>query len=165
MFRYWTIRRIRASARAVNFIRLARSNPSEAFRRLEKTIWMRPGRLKIRVIDRAAREDVLRYFDRARMYLGISISDATSKSVLEALVMGRFRSGRYLVLRETVHSRENRLCDPAREKICERFATALTDGALVDSAAVENPGSIRSSLDVLRPKMQDFYRQAQTYGE
>ena len=48
------------------------------------------GTLDVKVIDWAPHDEILRQFGRARLYLGISISDAISTSVLEAMSMGAF---------------------------------------------------------------------------
>jgi glycosyltransferase involved in cell wall biosynthesis len=123
------------------------------------------GILKIKVIDWATHDEILRHFGQARMYLGISISDAISTSVLEAMAMGAFpiQTDTSCCEEWFVHEKTGFAIPPDDfERICERFATALTDDALVDSAAVENLEIIKSRLavEVLRPKMADFYRQA-----
>jgi hypothetical protein len=123
------------------------------------------GILKIKVIDWATHDDILRHFGQARMYLGISISDAISTSVLEAMAMGAFpiQTDTSCCQEWFVDGRTGFAIPPDDfEKICERFAIALTDNNLVDTAAVENFEIIRSRLavEVLRPKMDEFYRQA-----
>lgn len=128
------------------------------------------GILKIKVIDWATHDDILQHFGQARMYLGISISDAISTSVLEAMAMGAFpiQTDTSCCEEWFVHEKTGFAIPPDDfEKICERFVTALTDDDLVDSAALENWEIIRSRLavEVLRPKMQDFYRQALTHAK
>lgn len=123
------------------------------------------GTLKIKVIDWATHDDILRHFGQARIYLGISISDAISTSVLEAMAMGAFpiQTDTSCCQEWFVHGRTGFAIPPDDfEKICERFATALTDDMLVDAAAVENFEIIKSRLavEVLRPKMDEFYRRA-----
>ena len=123
------------------------------------------GTLKIKVIDRATHDDIIRHFGQARMYLGISISDAISTSVLEAMAMGAFpiQTDTSCCQEWFVDGKTGFAIPPDDfEKICERFSTALTDDALVDAAAVENFDTVKSrlALEVLRPKMDDFYRRA-----
>ncbi|WFU37360.1 glycosyltransferase [Bradyrhizobium sp. CB82] len=123
------------------------------------------GTLKIKVIDWATHDDILRHFGQARIYLGISISDAISTSVLEAMVMGAFpiQTNTSCCEEWFVHEKTGFAIPPDDfEKICERFASALTDDNLVDTAAVENFEIIKSRLavEVLRPKMDEFYRRA-----
>ena len=128
------------------------------------------GTLKIKVIDWATHDDILRHFGQARMYLGISISDAISTSVLEAMAMGAFpiQTDTSCCEEWFIHEKTGFAIPPDDfEKICERFATALSDDALVDAAAIENLEIIKSRLavEVLRPKMQDFYRQALAHAK
>ena len=123
------------------------------------------GILKIKVIDWATHDDILRHFGQARMYLGISISDAISTSVLEAMAMGAFpiQTDTSCCQEWFIDGRTGFAIPPDDfERICERFAVALTDDNLVDTAAVENFEIIKSRLaiEVLRPKMAEFYRQA-----
>ncbi|MGC0320822.1 glycosyltransferase involved in cell wall biosynthesis [Bradyrhizobium sp. USDA 326] len=123
------------------------------------------GTLKIKVIDWATHDDILRHFGQARIYLGISISDAISTSVLEAMVMGAFpiQTNTSCCEEWFVHEKTGFAIPPDDfEKICERFVAALTDDNLVDTAAVENFEIIKSRLEVevLRPKMDEFYRRA-----
>lgn len=123
------------------------------------------GTLDIRVIDLASHDDILRHFGKARIYLGISISDAISTSVLEAMAMGAFpiQTNTSCCEEWFVHGKTGFAIPPDDfEEICERFATALSDDSLVDYAATENFRVIESrlALEVLRPKVADFYRQA-----
>lgn len=123
------------------------------------------GTLKIKVIDWASHDEILQHFGRARMYLGISISDAISTSVLEAMAMGAFPIQTNTSCAEEwfVHEKTGFAIPPDDfEEICDRFETALTDDTLVDQAAIENFEIVKSRLaiEVLRPKVGDFYRQA-----
>jgi glycosyltransferase involved in cell wall biosynthesis len=123
------------------------------------------GTLDIRVIDWATHDEILRHFGRARLYLGISISDAISTSVLEAMAMGAFP-----IQTDTSCCAEWFIPDQTGftvpvddfEVICDRVRRALTDDALVDAAAARNFDIIRSRLaiDVMSPKMREFYRVA-----
>jgi hypothetical protein len=123
------------------------------------------GTLNIKVIDIASHDDILRHFGRARIYIGISISDAISTSVLEAMAMGAFpiQTNTSCCEEWFVHEKTGFAIPPDDfEVICERFATALADDGLVDRAAAENFKIIESRLamEVLRPKMAEFYRRA-----
>jgi hypothetical protein len=48
-------------------------------------------KMNIKIIDWATHDEILSHFGRARLYMGISISDGISTSVLEAMAMGLFR--------------------------------------------------------------------------
>lgn len=123
------------------------------------------GVLNIRVIDWATHEDILSQFGRARMYLGISLSDAISTSVLESMAMGAFPIqtntsccdewfedgvGGFIIRPDDM------------EQICDRFERALSDDALVDHAALVNRAVVEARLDtrVVAPQVRDFYSQA-----
>jgi glycosyltransferase involved in cell wall biosynthesis len=123
------------------------------------------GILNIRVIDLATHDEILRYFGRSRLYLGVSISDAISTSVLEAMAMGAFPiQTDTSCCEEWFISGETGFAVPPDdfETICGRFRQALTDDELVDNAAIRNFEIIESRLDisVVRPQVADFYRQA-----
>jgi hypothetical protein len=128
------------------------------------------GTLDIRVIDWATHDEILQQFGLARMYLGISASDAISTSVLEAMVMGAFP-----VQTDTSCCTEWFVPDVSGfavpvddfEVICDRFQRALTDDALVDAAATINLEIIKSRLaiEVFMPRMGDFYAQALSHAD
>jgi glycosyltransferase involved in cell wall biosynthesis len=123
------------------------------------------GTLKIKIIGWAPHDEILRHFGKARIYLGISISDGISTSVLEAMAMGAFP------IQTDTSCCEEWFVDGTTgfavppddfETICARFGTALTDDTLVDSAAVANLEIIKSRLaaEVLHSQMRNFYRRA-----
>jgi glycosyltransferase involved in cell wall biosynthesis len=127
------------------------------------------GVLDIEVIDWATHDEILTRFGRARLYLGISVSDAISTSVLEAMAMGAFPiQTNTSCCEEWFVSGESGFAVPPDdfELICDRFWVALTDDALVDRAARINLEVIRSRLavEVLRPVMRDFYAKALAYA-
>ena len=121
------------------------------------------GKLDISVIDYAPHEKLLRIFGRARIYLGISISDGVSTSMLEAMVMGAFPiqtdtsccdewyvdgEGGFIIPHDDL--------DVVRDRVCR----ALRDDDLVDRAAEINWRTVAGKLDrdVVGPKVHDFYR-------
>lgn len=123
------------------------------------------GVLDIRVIDWATHEEILGHFGRARLYMGISLSDAISTSVLEAMAMGAFpiQTNTSCCDEWFVDGQTGFIVDPEDfEGICDRFERALSDDALVDSAAPINQRTVEERLDlrVLRPRAIDFYERA-----
>ena len=123
------------------------------------------GILDIEVVDWATHDDILRFFGQARLYLGVSVSDAISTSVLEAMAMGAFP------VQTNTSCCDEWFIDGITgfavpvddvEVIAARFLQALTDDALVDAAATQNLAIIHSriALDVIRPRMKEFYTQA-----
>ena len=123
------------------------------------------GKLNIKVIvGQAPHDEILRYFSLARIYLGISISDAISTSVLEAMAMGAFPiQTDTSCCTEWFIDNETGFAVPVddMDEICARFAIALTDDALVDAAAKRNLEIVRSRLDlkVILPRLREFYEQ------
>jgi glycosyltransferase involved in cell wall biosynthesis len=123
------------------------------------------GTLNIKVIDWAPHDEILRQFGLARLYLGVSISDAISTSVLEAMAMGAFPiQTDTSCCAEWFIPEKSGFAIPVNnfDVICERFERALTDDRLVDEAATVNLDIIKSRLaiDVFMPKMRTFYAQA-----
>jgi glycosyltransferase involved in cell wall biosynthesis len=120
------------------------------------------GTLNIHIVGWADHDQMLGYFGSSRMYIGTSVSDAISTSVLEAMAMGAFPI------------QTNTSCcdewfddgvggfitdphDPAL--IRDRVLRALSDDALVDRAAIINARTVAERLDerILAPKVRDFY--------
>lgn len=123
------------------------------------------GVLNIETIDWTPHHTILSYFGKARLYLGISLSDAISTSVLEAMAMGAFP------VQTNTSCCEEWFTDGVGgfavppddfDTICERFHRALTDDALVDRASTVNAETVRTRLDNagLAPRMVAFYEEA-----
>ncbi len=128
------------------------------------------GTLNIKVIDWAPHAEILGQFGRARLYLGISISDAISTSVLEAMSMGAFPiQTDTSCCAEWFIPEKSGFAVPVDnfDLICDRFERALADDALVDEAATLNLDIIRSRLaiDVFAPKMRAFYERAFAHAQ
>jgi glycosyltransferase involved in cell wall biosynthesis len=126
------------------------------------------GVLNIRVIDWATHEDILAEFGRARMYLGISLSDAISTSVLESMTMGAFPiQTNTSCCDEWFEDGVGGFAIPPddMEVICDRFERALTDDALVDHAALVNRAVVEARLDigVVHAQVRAFYDRAFGY--
>ncbi len=120
-------------------------------------------KLKIRIIDVATHDEILSFFGRARLYLGISISDAISTSSLEAMAMGAFPiQTNTSCCDEWFEDGEGGFIIPPDdfETICDRFGRALSDDALVDRAADVNWKTVEARLDfrVLQGEVGRFYR-------
>jgi Glycosyl transferases group 1 len=123
------------------------------------------GVLDIEVVDWATHDDILRFFGQARLYLGVSVSDAISTSVLESMAMGAFPvQTNTSCCDEWFIDGTTGFAVPVDdvEVIAARFHQALTDDALVDAAATQNLAIIRSriALDVIVPRVKGFYTQA-----
>lgn len=118
--------------------------------------------LDVMMLGHVSHDHMLRMFARARIYLGVSISDAISTSLLEAMAGGAFPiqtstsccnewvedgvTG-YIVPVDDVASISARLCD------------AVLNDTLVDNAAELNWLTVQKRLDkeLLRQKALGFY--------
>lgn len=118
--------------------------------------------MNIRIATHCHHDEILMTMGTARLYMGISISDAISTSVLESMAMGAFPiqtntsccdewfkdgEGGFIVSPDD------------EEQISDRFRRALTEDDLVDRAAIINQQAIETRLDVraLAPRLKDFY--------
>lgn len=111
-------------------------------------------------------EEMLSYHGRARVSIGINISDAISTSFLEALVMGSFPIQTHTsCANEWIEDgRTGILVPPEDPEIIERaIRRALTDDDLVNQAADENWVTAVNRLDEKKLKLKtlEFYRQVQ----
>jgi glycosyltransferase involved in cell wall biosynthesis len=108
---------------------------------------------------------MLSYFGRARLYMGISISDAISTSVLESMAMGAFPiQTDTSCCDEWFKDGEGGFIVPPDDfdLISERFERALSDDELVDRAAEINWETVKARLDsrVIRRQIAEFYGKA-----
>jgi hypothetical protein len=110
----------------------------------------------------APNRDILSLHGNARISIGLSISDAISTSLLEAMVMGSFpvQSSTACADEWVEHGRSGLLVPPEDpEEVEKALRRALDDDALVDHAAELNLATARRKLDrkVLKPAILDFY--------
>ena len=106
--------------------------------------------IPIEVIPYRSHEDMLRLFGRARLSIGLSISDAISTTLLEAMVMGAFPiQSCTSCADEWIVDGESGLIVPPEdpEPIAAAIRRAATDDTLVDRAAELNARVVRERLD------------------
>jgi glycosyltransferase involved in cell wall biosynthesis len=106
--------------------------------------------LNIEILPYANHAKMLRLFSKARVYLGVSISDAISTSMLEAMVMGAFpiQTNTSCCDEWIVDGQSGFVIPPDDvEVIADRLRRALTDDTLVDAAAEENWTTVCDRLD------------------
>ena len=127
--------------------------------------------LTIEVLPGCQHEEMLRLYGRARIYLGLSISDAISQSMLEAIVMGAFPIQSCTACAdEWVADGLNGMIVPPEDSqaVAAALRKALTDDALVDQAADYNTRLARDRLDirVVQPKAVALYERVyrETHG-
>lgn len=121
--------------------------------------------LRFRFIGHADHDEMLRLFSEARVYMGISVSDAISTSVLEAMSTGCFPiQTNTSCCDEWYRDGEGGFIVPPDdfEMICDRFERAMIDDALVNRAAEVNWITVQARLDkkVIAKNVQDFYKTA-----
>ncbi|NML47772.1 glycosyltransferase [Ramlibacter sp. G-1-2-2] len=121
-------------------------------------------KIDVRMLHHVPHDYMLRMFSRARIYLGVSASDAISTSLLEAMAMGAFpiqtnTSCCTEWITHGVTGMEIPQDDP--NMIAECLKLALQDDALVDGAATLNWVTVEQRLDerMLREKAKGYYRE------
>jgi glycosyltransferase involved in cell wall biosynthesis len=119
--------------------------------------------VRVDVIPPCSHTDMLRIYGRARIYIGLSISDAISTSLLESIVMGTFPIQSYTACADEwiVDGQSGLIVPPEDVDIIEMaLRRALTDNELVDQAAALNRETARTRLSssVIRPQVIDFYQ-------
>ncbi len=119
--------------------------------------------LCVRTVPPCSHDEMLRLFGSARIYIGLSISDAISTSLLEAMVMGAFPIQSHTACADewVVDGETGMLVPPEDpEIVAAALRRALADDALVDHAAIRNGCLARERLavQVIQPQVVDMYR-------
>jgi glycosyltransferase involved in cell wall biosynthesis len=120
-------------------------------------------KLDIRLLHHVPHDYMLRMFSRARVYLGVSASDAISTSLLEAMAMGAFPiQTNTSCCTEWIQNGVTGMEIPQDNPhvIAECLKVALTNDAVVDDAATLNWTTVVQRLDeqMLREKAKGYYR-------
>ncbi|MGH9902742.1 MAG: glycosyltransferase, partial [Pyrinomonadaceae bacterium] len=118
--------------------------------------------LRIEVVPQGSHEDMLRLHGQARVSIGLSISDAISTSLLEAMIMGSFPVQSYTSCAdEWVRDGETGLLVPPEDPadVAAAIRRAVADDAMVDGAAEINSRTAfeRLDLSVIRPQVVAMY--------
>jgi len=118
--------------------------------------------IPIDIVPYSPHEDMLQLHGRARISIGLSISDAISTSMLEAMIMGSFPiQSNTSCANEWIRDGETGLLvhpeDP--EAVAEAIRRAVADDALVDRAADINTRLASERLDrsVIQPQITAMY--------
>jgi hypothetical protein len=120
--------------------------------------------VKVEIISESSHDEMLRWFGRARLYIGLSISDAISTSLLEAMVMGAFpiQSSTACADEWIENGTTGFIVPPDDPDIIDHaIRQALQDNDLVDLAAQQNRLVAVKRLDqnLIRPLIAAFYEQ------
>ena len=108
-------------------------------------------------------EEVIRRYGRARVHIGLSISDGISQSLLEAMMMGAFPIQSCTACAdEWIEDGESGFIVPPEDPhiIAEAIRRAITDDALVDRAAQINAKTVQKRLAYadIKEKVVDMYK-------
>ena len=109
--------------------------------------------LNIQLLGYCDHDTMLRMYARARVYIGISISDAISTSLLESMAMGAFPiQTNTSCCEEWIEDGVGGFSVPVDDvgKIVDRLKKALTDNDLVDNAHEVNWSVVKKRLDIKR---------------
>lgn len=125
--------------------------------------------INIKILEHTDHDTMLRMFSRARAYLGVSVSDAISTSMLEAMAMGAFP-----LQTDTACCNEWFECGRGgfqipvdnSERIAERLKRVLAEDDLVDTAAEINWLTVKERLNQsnLKEKAKQIYRDIFSLG-
>jgi len=115
------------------------------------------------IIPYSSHEDILRLHGKARLSIGLSISDAISTSLLEAMIMGSFpiQSHTSCASEWVKNGETGFLVHPEDPKeIANAIKKAITDDFLVNQAAAKNAKTAVERLDywILKKKVVEIYR-------
>lgn len=125
----------------------------------------------VRILARTDHDEMLRWHGRARVSVGLSLSDSISISLLEAMVMGSFPvQSDTSVADEWLEDGVTGHVVPAEDSdvVADRLAQCLTDDGLVDEAARRNWQTTGARLDAVRIREDvlsmyaDIYKQKRT---
>jgi glycosyltransferase involved in cell wall biosynthesis len=120
--------------------------------------------LFVEVAPPESHENMLRLFGQAKIYLGLSISDAISTSLLESMIMGAFPiQSNTSSADEWISDGETGFIVPPEdsEGVAKAIRQAVTDDELVDKAALINFQTAKDRLDisVIKPKVIAMYEE------
>jgi len=123
----------------------------------------------IDLIPLCSHDEMLRQYGKARVYMGLSISDAISTSFLEAILMGAFPIQSCTACAdEWIEDGKTGLIVPPEdpEPIAAALRRALTDDALVDSAAAANEKTAAERMDetAIKPQVIAMYERIVAQG-
>ena len=119
-------------------------------------------KIKVTILKkRTPHSEMLRYFSEARIYIGISLSDGISTSLLEAMATGCYPIQTSTSCANEWLSRDSGSVVPADsvESVSSELMKALLSDSLVDNSAFKNTNAIREKANdqYIRSISQKFY--------
>ncbi|MBC8506389.1 MAG: glycosyltransferase [Chloroflexi bacterium] len=106
--------------------------------------------ISVNIVEKVSHEELLGLFGRARVYIGLSISDGISTSLLESIVMGAFPIQSCTACAdEWIEDGKSGFIVPPEDPvaIADAIRRALTDDNLVNRAAEINAQTAADRLD------------------
>ena len=131
--------------------------------RIAAELFQQDTNVPVRIIPAVSHEEMLRYYGRARIYIGLSISDAISTSLLEAMVMGAFPiQSCTACAEEWIEDGKSGLIVPPEDphQIADAIRRAISDDALVNRAAEINGRVVKERLEysMIQPQVVKMYQ-------
>jgi glycosyltransferase involved in cell wall biosynthesis len=119
--------------------------------------------LPIQIIPAIQHEEMLKLYGRARISMGLSISDGVPNSMLEAMAMGALPiESNTSCADEWIEDNKTGFMVPPEdyEPLIEALRRAVTDDLLVDTAAEINAQAVqeRADVSVIKPQVLSMYR-------
>jgi glycosyltransferase involved in cell wall biosynthesis len=120
-------------------------------------------KIPVQIVSSVPHDEMLRWYSRARIYIGLSISDGISTSLLEAMAMGTFPIQSCTACAdEWIANGQSGFIVPPEDPraIAEALRQALTNDPLVNRAAEINAQTNAQRLDnsVIKPKVIKIYQ-------
>jgi glycosyltransferase involved in cell wall biosynthesis len=120
--------------------------------------------LNIRILPRSPHEEILKLFGRARLAIGVNVTDGVPNSMLEAMTLGAFpiQSDTESTAEWITHGENGLLVEPGNSgQIADAIRQGLLDDELVEKAAHLNERRMLERLDisVVQPQVIRMYRQ------
>lgn len=117
--------------------------------------------IKVHAKKSLSHDQVLDLFRKSRIYVGISLSDAISTSLLESIVSGAYpiQTNTSCANEWIEHGISGSIVEPNSEEVAKELIMALMDDSLVNNAALINRSTAISRLDneKIKAKIQNFY--------
>ena len=122
------------------------------------------------VLPQSPREEIIKLLGRSRLAIGMSISDGTPISMLDAMVMGAFPiQSDTISTAEWITHGENGLLVPPEDAVALAAAIrqALSDDRLVNNAAERNARWTETQLDrsAIQPQVVAMYEKVAAQGK
>lgn len=119
--------------------------------------------IPVRITPKCSHDEMLRLFGRARIHIGLGISDGVPGSLLEAMVMGAFPiQSRTSCANEWIIDHESGLIVPPEDPdiVANAIRRALSDDTLVENAAEINARVASERLDQskIKPQVIEMYQ-------